>query len=95
MPELETALKALSNMRCADEEEIVAEMVKHSSAQFKDELLRCFNESLHSGLFDETWYYTCFQMLPKSGDLTQTSNWRPIAILPIFYKIQWLYLNRL
>ena len=66
---------------------IVAEMVKHSSAQFKDELLRCFNESLHSGLFDETWYYTCFQMLPKSGDLTQTSNWRPIAILPIFCEI--------
>ena len=26
-------------------------------------------------------------MLPKSGDLTKVSNWRPIAILPILYKI--------
>jgi hypothetical protein len=26
-------------------------------------------------------------MVPKSGDLTQPSNWQPIAILPIFYKI--------
>ena len=87
MPELDTALKALSNMRCADEENIVGEMVKYASDQFKTELLRCFNESLHSGIFEETWYYTCFQMLPKSGDLTKVSNWRPIAILPILHKI--------
>ena len=26
-------------------------------------------------------------MLPKSGDLKNPSNWRPIAILPILYKI--------
>ena len=26
-------------------------------------------------------------MLPKSGDLKDPSNWRPIAILPILYKI--------
>ena len=26
-------------------------------------------------------------MLPKSGNLADSSNWRPIAILPIFYKL--------
>ena len=26
-------------------------------------------------------------MLPKSGDFTQPSNWRPIAILPTLYKL--------
>ena len=26
-------------------------------------------------------------MLPKDGDLTLPSNWRPIAILPIMYKL--------
>ena len=85
--ELEEALKKLPNMRCADEQDIVGEMVKYSSVQFKTELLRCFNESMHSGRFDENWYHTCFQMLPKSGDLTQVSNWRPSAILPILYKV--------
>ena len=26
-------------------------------------------------------------MLPKDGDLKELCNWRPIALLPIFYKI--------
>ena len=26
-------------------------------------------------------------MLPKSGDLSDVNNWRPIAVLPILYKI--------
>ena len=26
-------------------------------------------------------------MLPKTGDLKQVSNWRPIAIIPILYKL--------
>ena len=25
-------------------------------------------------------------MLPKDGDLNELKNWRPIALLPIFYK---------
>ena len=26
-------------------------------------------------------------MLPKSGNLKEASNWRPIAILPVLYKL--------
>ena len=26
-------------------------------------------------------------MLPKDGDLSSVSNWRPIAILPVIYKL--------
>lgn len=81
--ELDEALKKLPNMRCVNEQDIVGEMVKYPSIRLKTELLRCFNDSVHSGRFDENWYHACFQMLPKSGDLTQVSNWCPVAILPI------------
>ena len=37
--------------------------------------------------FDSFWRHTLFTMVPKSGDLQQTKNWRPIAILKITYKI--------
>ena len=87
IPELEMALKTLSNMRCDDGEDIVGKIEKYSSIRFKSELLRCFNESMRCGNFDEDWYHACFQMLPKGGDLSEVSNCRPIAILPIFYKV--------
>ena len=85
--ELSKALYELSNLRCADEVGIVAEMLKYSSSKFRTELLRIFNDSLHSGEFDESWHRTVFQMIPKDGDLSNVSNWRPIAILSIMYKI--------
>ena len=46
-----------------------------------------FNDMLTRGYLDSTWHNTIFQMLPKSGDLNDPSNWRPIAILPVIYKI--------
>ena len=38
-------------------------------------------------MFDSSWRHTLFTMVPKSGDLQQTKNWRPIAIFKITYKI--------
>ena len=51
------------------------------------DLLRLYNEILTTGQTDDGWHETIFCMIPKSGDLTDASNWRPIAILPILYKI--------
>ena len=45
-----------------------------------------FNIMLSSGDFEPSWHMTIFRMLPKDGDLSKESNWRPIAILPILYK---------
>ena len=33
------------------------------------------------------WQHTLFKTLPKPGDSTQASNWRPIAVLKITYKV--------
>ena len=72
LAEMELALKQLSNLRCSDEEGIIAEMLKIASQQMKSKILQCFNDSLHSGCFEESWKHSVFQMLP---------------ILPIMYKL--------
>ena len=62
-------------------------MLTYSNENIKHEVLKHFNVALHSGVFPENWHHTIFQMLPKDGDTRQLKNWRPIAILPIMYKL--------
>ena len=50
-------------------------------------LLELFNNIILQGRIDDDWHVTIFNMIPKSGDLQNPANWRPIAILPILYKI--------
>ena len=45
------------------------------------------NNILDTGVVPESWYESFFAMLPKSGDLTDANNWRPVALLSISYKI--------
>ena len=66
---------------------ISLEMIKNGSPLLHNSLLLMFNDMLLHGRLDSTWHNTIFQMLPKSGDLKNASNWRPIAILPVLYKI--------
>ena len=87
LEELETVLKGMKNLKSADDEGIVIEMIKYANETFKIALITLFNQSLEDGLFDESWYTSILQMLPKDGDLNELKNWRPIALLPIFYKI--------
>ena len=84
--ELSKPLRGLSNLRCADEVGIVVEMLKYNSPKFRNELLGISNGSLHSGEFDESWRTTVFQMIPKDCDVSNVTNWRPIAISSIIYK---------
>ena len=46
-----------------------------------------YNSILDTGSTPSNWHVTVFRMLPKSGDLSDANNWRPIAVLPILYKI--------
>ena len=87
MGDLDKALSQLSNLRCCDEDGITAEMIKYNSDGMKAAILTNFNSALHSGEFADNWHHIIFRMLPKDGDTTQLKNWRPIAILPIMYKL--------
>ena len=85
--ELDIAVSGLKNGRCADDYNCVAEMFKYSPLELRNVLLQTFNDILETGILDEGWRTAILRMLPKAGDLNLPENWRPVAILPIAYKI--------
>lgn len=87
MTDLTTAIKRLRNRRGSDMRHIVAEMIKYADAFVYQALLDAYNKILTDGTIPDDWHVTVFTMLPKHGNLNDASNWRPIAILPILYKI--------
>ena len=87
MGELDYVLTKMKNGRCADSDGLFAEMFKYASIETKLCLLDLFNASLKTGQLELSWRHSEFVMLPKSGNLSETNNWRPIAILKITYKI--------
>ena len=76
----------MANGRGMDSNGIVVEMVKDTSDRFKRKLLDVFNYILSIGVTRVGWHTALFSMLPKSGNLDEPKNGRPIAILPIFHK---------
>ena len=73
--------------KAQDMSHIIAEMIKHAGLPFLEILLQMYNSILETGNTPENWHVTIFRMLPKNGDLSNVNNWRPIAVLPILYKI--------
>ena len=85
--EIKRAACHMSNAKCADEAGVVAEMVKHGSDLLHQRLADAYNRMLQEGTFEPDWHHTVLTMLPKSGDLTDPGNWRPIAVLRTLYKL--------
>ena len=87
MDELKSALKHMAKRRSPDKSGIVVVLIQHAGEPLLGKLLQTYNEIISSGVVPSKWHCTIFSMLPKSGDLKDASNWRPIAILPILYKV--------
>ena len=87
LPELFGAMRKMRNRRGGDKTKVVIEMVKHGGPILHQKLLVYVNEISSTGRVPENWHITMFTMLPKSGNLEYVSNWRPIAILPMLYKL--------
>ena len=52
--ELERVLKGMTNLRGADEDGVVVEMIKYASKSFKDTLLSFYIQRLLDVFFDES-----------------------------------------
>ena len=85
MGELDYVLNNMKSGRCADSDGLFAEMFKYASVETKHCLLDLFNDILKTGKVELSWRHSVFVMLPKSGNLSETNNWRPIVILNIAY----------
>ena len=54
---------------------------------FSDRWAKLFSNSLFLGIFPREWTCSIVTLLPKTGDLTNPGNWRPISQTCIFAKL--------
>ena len=85
--ELQVVLKEMKWNKCADTSGLVAECFIYGNLDLHKCLLDVFNNMLAVGRFDASWSHTILTMLPKGGNFLSPSNWRPIAVFKITYKI--------
>ena len=52
-----------------------------------DQLVYLFNQSITLGTFSESWKIATITPIPKTGDLSQVTNWSPISIIPLIGKM--------
>ena len=87
MTELQKVLRNMKNRKCADADGVVVELFKYGNTSLHQTLLDKYNTMITTGILEPTWQDILFAMLPKQGDLSVASNWRPITILKITYNI--------
>ena len=85
--ELQAALKQLKRGKGSDRHGLIMEMFQDGGVTLHTYLTTIFNNMLREGDFPPDWRTLMFIMLPKAGDTSKPSNWRPIAVLDITYKI--------
>eukprot|EP00973_Karenia_brevis_P033988 4690318-Karenia_brevis.AAC.1 len=74
--------------KSADTNGVVVELLKHSGEGLLQVIADVFSDVLQpQAIFPEYWKNTRLKVLFKKGDPTLTENYRPIAILPILYKL--------
>ena len=63
------------------------EMISDCGDFLQQRLVDEYNRLLHSGFAETGWHDTFFKLLPKTCNLKEPANWRPIAILNVSYKL--------
>ena len=78
----------MANGKSPDTRGIVAELLKHCGKVMLQAVADLFNDILMpSAPVPEEWKMTRLRVLFKKGSAQDTENYRPIAVLPILYKL--------
>eukprot|EP00959_Pyramimonas_sp_CCMP1952_P005197 109261-Pyramimonas_sp.AAC.1 len=78
----------MSNGKSADARGVVAELLKEGSDKLLLAIAGLFSDILHPNAeLPEYWRHSRLKVLFKKGDPKSVDNYRPIAILPILYKL--------
>ena len=86
--ELSDALRQLKTGKAPDANNICAEMLKSGGSKLREVVLKCFNGIIKpSGETPQEWHKTLIKVLHKNGDTRLPQNYRPIATIPLLYKL--------
>ncbi|CAK0906421.1 unnamed protein product [Prorocentrum cordatum] len=85
--EIVKAVKAMRRRRAADTKGVLLEMFIFGGDDMLHYLSDMFNAILQSGCVPADWRETFLKLLHGGGGAADPNNWRPIAILSVFYKI--------
>ena len=85
--ELDAVLAALKNNKTPGPDGCRSELVKWLCETNRTYLLELFNDILTVGIFPECFCLANIAACYKKGDASQMKNYRPIALLQVFYKI--------
>ena len=78
----------MANGKALDQKGVVAELLKQSGDAFLGVVAGVFTDVLKPGAaVPEYWKDTQLKVLFKKGDPTLPDNYRPIAVIPILYKL--------
>ncbi len=88
MEELKDSLKMMKRGKAKDSQGVVAEMLKDGGDDLLECILDMFNDLLGPDSEpSKTWKETKLVVIFKKGDPRMAANYRPIAIVPILYKL--------
>ena len=85
--ELDAVLAALKNNKTPGPDGCRSELVKWLCETNRTYLLELLNDILTVGIFPECFCLANIAACYKKGDASQMKNYRPIALLQVFYKI--------
>ena len=88
LQDLEVCIRRLKRRKAKDDSGITAELLKDASPEFLQLVPALFNDVLYSHAPPpDAWRKTRLTVIFKKGDPEIVSNYRPIAIVPILYKL--------
>jgi hypothetical protein len=88
--------RTLKNKFTSGSDEIPDYVIKHSIDYFKKPLTDIYNTSLEKGVFPDRLKIAKIIPVHKKGNTRDINNYRPIALLSVFYKLlEKLVYNRL
>ena len=85
--EVEHMLKSLDCSKACGPDKISAQMLKYTASTIAPSIARLFNCSIHSGKLPDQWKLSMIVSIPKSSQMSEPGNYRPISLLCILGKL--------
>ena len=79
LPEVISLIKDIDVSKDSCLDGIITSIIKNALLAVHEKIMRLFSLSLNTGTFPRKWARGYVNILPKSGELSNPGNWRPIT----------------